>query len=67
MKTGYVMYKFSEDGKMWFQYLDNNGVIRFSKHQTTATHFITAESAQECINDLKRTMRVNLTIEEAHT
>lgn len=63
----YVIYKFSEKtGKVWFQYLDNLNVLHFTKHQTNAAHFNTREAAQVCIDDLKKSMRINLTIEEAH-
>lgn len=63
----YVLYKFTPNGKQWFQSLSADGKIVFSYHQTDATHFTTEEAARHCIEDIKGSgYRANLSIEKAH-
>lgn len=63
----YVLYKFTPEGKLWFQRTNQKNELIFTEHQTDAMHFNTEDGAKHCMEDIMSgNTRVNLSIEISH-
>lgn len=62
----YVLYKFTEKGKLWVKAIENEMPV-FTEHQTDALHFEKTFDAQDAIGTLKKSgEHIRLSVEEAH-